>query len=371
MSIALLCGVLYGALRAAMLFCLPANRVANSLLAALIAVLALYTAPYIIGYAGYYDAYPWLSFAPYNLTLVVGPLLYLYLNAVRDGTWKIGWWWLLHLLPACFQLSYYSYVFAQPLAFKYAWDANIHRPYIAPAETGWLLASLLAYLLLAWRGDRQSRDGAEWERNFLIAMGLTTTFWLMLIGAEWAWSGLNYFQRFPFYLWLAILICYLGTAGYADSVARSVAPAPKASLPEEPQPAASPRPPSREIISTAANFAALGKDWHSTIIEARWWRDPDLTVATLARRLGTNTTTLSRALNEGLGFNFNEMINRLRVDAVVVALSRQNEKAVLDIALAEGFNSKASFNRAFKLYTGETPTEYRRRIHNSEVSTSA
>ena len=68
MSIVLLCGALYGAMRAAMLCFIPANRAANRLLAALIAVLALFTFPYIIGYAGYYDAYPWLSFFPYNLT---------------------------------------------------------------------------------------------------------------------------------------------------------------------------------------------------------------------------------------------------------------------------------------------------------------
>ncbi len=65
-------------------------------------------------------------------------------------------------------------------------------------------------------------------------------------------------------------------------------------------------------------------------------------------------------MNEGLGLNFNEMINRLRVDAVVAALQQADEnQAILDIALAEGFNSKASFNRSFKLYTGKTPRDYR------------
>ena len=34
--------------------------------------------------------------------------------------------------------------------------------------------------------------------------------------------------------------------------------------------------------------------------------------------------------------------------------------ALLELALAEGFNSKASFHRSFKLYTGKTPSEVRR-----------
>jgi hypothetical protein len=36
--------------------------------------------PYVIGYAGFYDAYPWLSFAPFDLGLATGPLLYLYVR---------------------------------------------------------------------------------------------------------------------------------------------------------------------------------------------------------------------------------------------------------------------------------------------------
>ena len=54
--------------------------------------------------------------------------------------------------------------------------------------------------------------------------------------------------------------------------------------------------------------AELGARWRAIIIEAKCWRNPDLTMATLARRLGTNTTALSRAMNEGLGLNFNEVI---------------------------------------------------------------
>ncbi|WP_426189890.1 helix-turn-helix domain-containing protein [Massilia sp. DWR3-1-1] len=83
-------------------------------------------------------------------------------------------------------------------------------------------------------------------------------------------------------------------------------------------------------------------------------------MASLARQLGTNTSTLSRAINDGLGVNFNELINRLRTDAVLAALQGDDERRpLLEIALAEGFNSKASFIRAFKLYTGQTPSAYR------------
>ncbi len=356
MSIVLLCAALYGAMRAAMLCFIPVNRGANRLLAALIGVLALYTAPYIIGYAGYYDAYPWLSFAPYNLSLAIGPLLYLYLRCLQAGGMRLPPRWALHLLPAAAQLIYYSAIFIQPLAFKNRWDAAVHVPYVDPPETLALLASLAGYWLLAWRRYRQSPQRLDWARNLLVATGLTVLFWFGLTCAEWLFSGLTYFQRFPFYMWLAIVVGYLGTEGYRQGAQQfpvsASAPAPvQASAPVPPAPPAAP-----------PDLAELGARWQAAIVANRWWRDPELTLASLARRLGTNTTALSRALNDGLGVNFNEAINRLRIDAVIDAMRGDASTPVLDLALAEGFNSKASFNRAFKTCTGETPTEYRRRL---------
>ena len=82
----------------------------------------------------------------------------------------------------------------------------------------------------------------------------------------------------------------------------------------------------------------------------------------MAERLGVSEGYLSRALNQGLGVNFNEFVNRMRVEAVTRAMSDPAEsRPVLAIALECGFSSKASFNRAFKAATGATPTELRRR----------
>ena len=234
----------------------------------------------------------------------------------------------------------------------------MHVPYVDPPETLALLLSLAGYWLLAWRRYRQSPQRHEWARNLLVATGLTVLFWHGLTGAEWVFSGLTYFQRFPFYMWLAIVVGYLGTEGYRQGSqpfpvsASAPTPAPvQASAPVPPAPPAAP-----------PDLAELGARWQAAIVANRWWRDPELTLASLARRLGTNTTALSRALNDGLGVNFNEAINRLRIDAVIDAMRGDASTPVLDLALAEGFNSKASFNRAFKTCTGETPTEYRRRL---------
>ncbi|MET0398971.1 MAG: helix-turn-helix transcriptional regulator, partial [Longimicrobiaceae bacterium] len=105
------------------------------------------------------------------------------------------------------------------------------------------------------------------------------------------------------------------------------------------------------------------------VAEAGWWRDEELTLAALARHLGTSPRTLSRALNEGLGQSFNEFVNRMRVDAVAAELrDPARRRDLLAIALDAGFSSKASFNRAFRAYTGTTPSEFRRRAEAERLN---
>jgi AraC-like DNA-binding protein len=111
---------------------------------------------------------------------------------------------------------------------------------------------------------------------------------------------------------------------------------------------------------TDRDWKAIGEKWKALIVKNEWWRDPELNLAQCAKHLGTNTSHLSRAINDGLGQNFNELINGLRVDAVKAQLIDPAElRDVLDIAFEAGFSSKASFNRSFKLMVGVTPTSFR------------
>ena len=65
------------------------------------------------------------------------------------------------------------------------------------------------------------------------------------------------------------------------------------------------------------------------------------------------------AIHEGKSFY--DFVNGYRVAAVKERLADQGEgpSSLLDVALACGFRSKATFNRIFKQHTGLTPTQYR------------
>jgi len=53
-------------------------------------------------------------------------------------------------------------------------------------------------------------------------------------------------------------------------------------------------------------------------------------------------------------------VNRQRIQSAMEALRRNPQCAALEIALQVGFNSKSTFNAAFRLHAGTTPSGFRR-----------
>lgn len=93
------------------------------------------------------------------------------------------------------------------------------------------------------------------------------------------------------------------------------------------------------------------------------WKDENLTIGTLAEKLGIAEHRLRRLINDSLGHrNFSAFVNAHRIEAAKVALSdpAQQRKTVAAIAFDLGFGSLGPFNRAFRDATGSTPTQWRR-----------
>ena len=93
----------------------------------------------------------------------------------------------------------------------------------------------------------------------------------------------------------------------------------------------------------------------------------DLSLQELADMMDTSTHKLSQLLNEKMHQNFYEFINYHRVQEVMRRLASDefNHLKVLAIAFDSGFNSKTTFNAAFKKYSGLSPTEYRKSLKPS------
>ncbi len=92
----------------------------------------------------------------------------------------------------------------------------------------------------------------------------------------------------------------------------------------------------------------------------------ELTLSDLADKLGTSLKNLSRVINEGFGQNFFDFVNTYRITEFkeLARSSSYKDMTLLAIAYEAGFNSKTTFNTAFKKITNQTPTEYIKNITN-------
>jgi AraC-like DNA-binding protein len=93
------------------------------------------------------------------------------------------------------------------------------------------------------------------------------------------------------------------------------------------------------------------------------YREPSLTIAALATRMGLPEHRLRKLINQALRHrNFNAFLNAYRIEDAKRALRNPAlaDVPVLTIAMDAGFQSLGPFNRAFKADTGVTPTEFRR-----------
>lgn len=103
--------------------------------------------------------------------------------------------------------------------------------------------------------------------------------------------------------------------------------------------------------------------WLEREIQSKqYYLNSELTLKTLAENLKMHPNSLSRVLNKALKKCFADFINEYRVDDVKSKFkeSKYDKSTLLEIALESGFNSKTTFNRIFKKFTGKTPQDFKK-----------
>jgi AraC-like DNA-binding protein len=326
------------------------NRSANQTLAALLVILAGMITPWMIGFAGFYDKWRWLSFAPFAISLAIAPLAYLYIHALIYGRWPAAGW--RQLMPAGIQFAYLGGAFV-----------TLQQPF----KNDWLVQSAVAYdvitgigvvvglILYGTEGRSLIKRYAGWlshqrsdDHRFALAWLSRAVAALFVLLAIWTGYGvtnlfhpLGYDGLMGLYVGIAAIASFISIEGWRHATLPFPAMATEPSLP------------------AATDWKARADDWAERVRRERLYADPELSVASLARTLGTNSAYISRAFNEGLGQNFSAFINRLRSEEVADRLRGGADGDLLDLALDCGFSSKASFNRAFRAAYDCSPSAYR------------
>lgn len=102
------------------------------------------------------------------------------------------------------------------------------------------------------------------------------------------------------------------------------------------------------------------------MVNQKPYLNPSLTLRVLAEKIKMNARDLSVLINQHLNQHFFDFVNEYRIKDAKEILKDPNKKeyTVLEILYQVGFNSKSSFNTAFKKQTGLTPTQYRKQFIN-------
>ena len=86
--------------------------------------------------------------------------------------------------------------------------------------------------------------------------------------------------------------------------------------------------------------------------------DPELSLGSMASQIGISQNQLSDLLNRTMQSSFHELVSNYRLDSYEQLRRNSPGKTVLSLAMDAGFNSKASFYRAFKARHGMSPAQH-------------
>lgn len=100
----------------------------------------------------------------------------------------------------------------------------------------------------------------------------------------------------------------------------------------------------------------------NTMEKQQLYLKQNLNIEDFARQVGIHFREVSSIINKEFNTNFFEFVNEYRVNRARQMLidPQYAEMTILDILLESGFNSKSSFHRFFKRYTGMSAAEFRK-----------
>ena len=360
----------------------------------------LYISPWMLGFAGWYDNQPYrdiLFYTPMQHLLFIGPVIFFYVQSLLNPSFKFGKNEWLHFLPGILYLLYavIMVVTDKLILHKYYFLADgSDRDFDSWYQWSGFFSMVfyfflsIRYLNLYKKLMVQVISYADvvlfkWVKNFLLAfLGMQLLQFIFFIAGEINPYFSDYVGNWWYFLLFSFIFYYIAITGYSNAVFTKV-PFKINVLGNKPLLFLSASPESEhadvaedtyegdlievEDISIEPINSELDKlvaEWKPKIEQLlqqdKLYEDPELSLQQMAKLLQTNPSQMSKMINQGFQMNFNDFINSYRIVAVKAKLAagEQKTQTLLGIAYDCGFNSKATFNRAFKKFTQMSPKEW-------------
>jgi len=349
------------------------NKSHSKWLAAFVILGGLYICPFMLGYAGWYGQKSYrefLFFIPFQQLFLIGPVFFFYVTTLLDNSYQFRRKDLIHFLPGILYLVYSLVVFVTDKfvldEFYFYADGRDKDLSFWYQMAG--LISMLFYLFVSLRSYFSYRRlslqefsfadeiAYRWIKHFIMAFSLILVLRVLffILNPEWGQFGSKYW----YYLCFSVLLIYISIIGYTNTI--------KATLRRDTKQLSKLEPveePSHEPVHAKGGGPELEAwgDKISRLFETEEiYKRPNLTLTDLANLLHTNRNIISKAINEEFKMNFNDFVNAKRSLAVIEKLKNGEhiDSTLMGLALDCGFNSKTTFNRAFKKHTGITPRQF-------------
>jgi AraC-like DNA-binding protein len=379
-------GIIYSCLLLAK--AIKTENKSNYWLSLFIFLCSLYIAPWLLGFGGWYDNQPYrdiLFYTPLQHLFFIGPVIFFYTHSLLNPSFKFSKKDNIHLLPGFIYFIYIisifiydTFIYGDYYFYKDGMDKDFDASY---QKLG--LTSMIVYFILSIRYYNVYKklmfqvvsfaDSIlfKWIKTYLIAFLIMLVLPIIFDIIEFIYPEMkSYKGSWWFYLFFSIVMYYIAVMGYSNPVLSSI-PYKMSLFDKNPVLLSGENQPSEtETIINIQHetfketISPEIEHWKSkieTLIqEQKLYQNPELTLTDLAKKLETNASIISKTINQGFQMNFNDCINTYRIEAVKNSFENGEHKksTLLGIAFDCGFNSKATFNRAFKKNTGKTPKEY-------------
>lgn len=326
----------------------------------------------MFGYAGWYgmDGYrEILFFLPLKHYFLLGPAIYFYSKTLMNPDYELSAKDGLHFIPALLYIIYALVVFITDVlildSFYFYADGQDKelKPIYQFTGAIYLIfyVSLSIKIYFVYRSkiyDELSFADAvtyRWFKRFLIALVtiLIARVIFLVFYPNWGDFGIKFWYYFIF----SVLFYYIALNAIINTISLS--------LPFD-------------IVDTEQtdternpkflnNLSDMKMMLDAVMLEKSLYRIPTLALQDISRELELSKEQISTIINQGFGMNFNDYVNAFRIQETKQRFDKGDAAnfTILGIALESGFNSKTTFNRAFKKSTGYTPIQYLKKLDDS------
>ena len=273
--------------------------------------------------------------------LLIGPFLFLYVDALNEGRTTSSKRWLIHVIPVII-LMVVLYIYFPYWEHKYLWQRR------SSGYMGWaLFIQWFAYIVAAFVKAKES-----FKKLFSPSQKVSTSeLWMinMILGVSVIWTAyftVNYTSyivgalSFSFTFYVSALIWFFKRRNNTVFFNSQEKYAKKKILNDE-------------ADSFQVKLSELFK-------ERELYKNSELKISDVANELGVSTHYLSQYLNDNMGTSFSNYINRYRVHAAEKMLKTNDTLTLEAIGSECGFKSNSTFYAAFKKHNGLTPARYKK-----------